>query len=87
MKAKPVVELTVKQIREEFGIRAFKKAKLKKSPSGYTLSLLSSTEEVPVLLKGAGELKTWTSPDSAVRYIRNNFHGIESINVQLGVTP
>lgn len=80
---KPVVELTVKQIREEFGIRAFKRATLKKAESGYTLSLHSPTEEVPVLLKGAGELKTWTSPDTAIRYIRKTFHGINNITVQL----
>lgn len=86
MKGKPVVELTAKQIREEFGIRAFKRASLKKCEAGYTLSLITPTEEVPVLLKGAGELKTWASPDSAIRYIRNNFHGIHTIDVQLGAT-
>lgn len=80
---KPVVELTVKQIREEFGIRAFKAATLKKSPAGYTLALHGPTEEVPVLLKGAGELKTWTSPDTAIRFINNTFQGITNIHVQL----
>ncbi len=79
-----VVELTVKQIKEEFGTSRFKSASLQKGKEGYALSLCTETELVPVLLRDAGDLKSWANIGTAVAFIRDNFAGVTSINVQLG---
>lgn len=85
-RTKNVVELTVKQIKEEFSTEEFTSANLRKGQGGYALSLCTETELVPVLLRDAGDLKSWSNIGTAVSFIRDNFAGITSINVELGVS-
>lgn len=79
----PPIELTLKQIKEEFGVSTFKSATVRKCGQSYTLSLLTDRMEIPVLMKNASALKTWSRPASAVMYVKKTFRGIQSIAVVL----
>lgn len=79
-----VVELTVRQLNEEFASKLFRKAVLTKGASGYSLSLLTPTEAFPVLTKYAGDLKTWSRIDSAMAFIRKTYPAVTTINVKIG---
>jgi len=78
-----VVELTVKQIKDRANAGEFLSATLHRESKGYTLSLHTETELVRVLMKDAGELRSWVNLDQAVAFIRETTT-VTSIHVNLG---
>jgi len=78
-----VVEMTVKQIKDRAASGEFLSAALHRESKGYTLSLHTETERVRVLMKDAGEQKSWVNIDQAVAFIRETT-AVTSIHVNLG---